>query len=318
MASEHTVHAEDARSGDHDQVEESEVPSQQPVVGDADKLLAAVALLAEQQAALMQRQTTEAMTRGTGTGLLERFKKLFTVEFEGAIDPSDAEEWLKSVERVLKAMGVTDAQKVTLATFSLKGNARNWWESFERQWTAPLPGIISAVPRVVTWERFVKGFNDHYFPKSWKLDQEAAFIELKQDSMTVPEYEARFAKLSKHAPNLVNTEEKRCQQFRKGLSSKVATRLTTYEQEEYARLVEMARRVGKDIQDYNDNRESYKKSKTEGAAFGKFGGGTSKGGGQKSQVTRIQDFGKSQGGLSGCWKGKAEQGPNRQTVLYLW
>ncbi|XP_058195949.1 uncharacterized protein LOC131312301 [Rhododendron vialii] len=254
------------------------------------------------------------MTRKTGTGLLERFKKLFTVEFEGAIDPSDAEEWLKSVERVLKAMGVTDAQKVTLATFSLKGSAWDWWESFERQWIAPLPGVIPAVPQVVTWERFVKGFNDHYFPKSWKLDQEVAFIELRQNGMTVPEYEARFAKLSKYAPDLVNTEEKRCQRFRKGLSLKVATRLTTYEQEEYARLVEMARRVGKDIQDYNDSRESYKKSKTEGAAFGKSGGGTSKGRGQKSQVTRTQDFGKSQGGSTGWWKGKAEQGPSRQTV----
>ncbi|KAG5553305.1 hypothetical protein RHGRI_011239 [Rhododendron griersonianum] len=108
-------------------------------------------------------------------------------------------------------MGVTDAQKVTLATFSLKGDARDWWESFERQWTAPLPGVIPAVPRVVTWEHFVKGFNEHYFPKYWKLDQEAVFIDLKQGSMTVPEYEVRFGKLSKYAPDLVNTEAKRCQ-----------------------------------------------------------------------------------------------------------
>ncbi|KAG5552267.1 hypothetical protein RHGRI_010372 [Rhododendron griersonianum] len=106
------------------------------------------------------------MTHGTGTVLLERFKKLFTVEFEGAIDPSDAKEWLKSVERVLNAVGVTNAQKVTLTTFSLKGNARDWWESLERQLTAPLLGVIPTVPRVVMWERFVKGFNDHYFPKS--------------------------------------------------------------------------------------------------------------------------------------------------------
>ncbi|KAF7129575.1 hypothetical protein RHSIM_Rhsim10G0121700 [Rhododendron simsii] len=169
------------------------------------------------------------------------------MEFEGAIDPSDAEEWLKAVERVLNAMGVTDAQKVTLATFSMKGDARDWWESFERQWTAPLPGVILAVPRVVTWERFVKG-------------------------------------------------------------------LTTYEQKDYAQLVEMARRVGKDIQDYNDNRESYKKNKTKGAAFGKSGGGNSKGGGQKSQVTKTQDLGKSQGGSTGWWKGKSGQETDRQTV----
>ncbi|KAG5552780.1 hypothetical protein RHGRI_010769 [Rhododendron griersonianum] len=129
--------------------------------------------------------------------------------------------------------------------------------------------------------------------------------------MTVPEYEVRFGKLSKYAPDLVNTEAKRCHRFRKGLSSKVTTRLTTYEKEEYALLVEMAKRVEND---YNDNRESYKKNKTEGAAFGKSGGGNSRGGGQKSQVTKTQDLGKSQGGSSGWWKGKAEQGPSRQTM----
>ncbi|XP_058219401.1 uncharacterized protein LOC131329968 [Rhododendron vialii] len=125
--------------------------------------------------------------------------------------------------------------------------------------------------------------------------------------MTVPEYEARFAKLSKYAPDLVSTEEKRCQRFRKGLLPKVATRLTTYEQEEYARLVEMARMVGKDIQDYNESRESYKKNKTEGAAFGKSGGGNNKGGGQKSQVTKTQDFGKSQGVPRGGGKGSRDK-----------
>ncbi|KAG5554578.1 hypothetical protein RHGRI_012218 [Rhododendron griersonianum] len=92
------------------------------------------------------------------------------------------------------------------------------------------------------------------------------------------------------------------------------SKLTTYEKEEYALLVEIAKRVEKDVQDYNDNRESYKENKTEGAAFGKSGGGNSRGGGQKSQVTKTQDLGKSQGGSSGWWKGKAEQGPSRQTM----
>ncbi|KAG5552266.1 hypothetical protein RHGRI_010371 [Rhododendron griersonianum] len=122
--------------------------------------------------------------------------------------------------------------------------------------------------------------------------------------MTVPEYEARFVKLSKYALDLVNTEEKRCQRFRLRLSSKVATRLITYKQEEYARLVEMARRVGKDIQDYNDSWKSYKKSKTEGVVFGKSGGGTSKGGSQKSQVTRTQDFGNHKVVRQGSGRGR--------------
>ncbi|KAF7129703.1 hypothetical protein RHSIM_Rhsim10G0111100 [Rhododendron simsii] len=311
MASEHTVPAEDvATSGD--EVEQPHVPLQAPVVRDTERILAAMAQYTEQQAALMQLQTTQAAERGTGTGLLERFRKLFTTEFGGSVSPGEAKEWLKSVVRVFDAMGVTDTQKVTLATFNLKGTARNWWEALQRQLTAPLPGVTPVVQRVVTWERFVKGFNDQYCPQSYRFRQEAAFSHLQQGDMTVPEYEARFAELSEYAPYMVDTEVKKCNRFRLGLSSQVATRLRIYKTEDYAALVEMARKVGNDIQDYKDSQQSNKKKKLEGTTFGKSGGGSDKGGQQKSQGFGNQNFGKSQGGSSGGWKGKSGQGTGKQ------
>ncbi|KAF7140894.1 hypothetical protein RHSIM_Rhsim06G0111500 [Rhododendron simsii] len=311
MASEHTVPAEDvATSGD--EVEQPHVPLQAPVGRDTERILAAMAQYTEQQAALMQLQTAQATERGTGTGLLERFRKLFTTEFGGSVSPGEAKEWLKSVVRVFDAMGVTDAQKVTLATFNLKGTARNWWEALQRQLTAPLPGVTPVVQRVVTWERFVKGFNDQYCPQSYRFRQEAAFSHLQQGDMTVPEYEARFAELSEYAPYMVDTEVKKCNRFRLGLSSQVATRLRIYETEDYAALVEMARKVGNDIQDYKDSQQSNKKNKIEGTTFGKSGGGSDKGGQQRTQGFGNQNFGKSQGGSSGGWKGKSGQGSGKQ------
>ncbi|KAH7833281.1 hypothetical protein Vadar_004746 [Vaccinium darrowii] len=122
------------------------------------------------------------MARDTSTRLLERFKKLFTSEYEGTVSPTVAEEWLKAVERVLEAMGVTDAQRVTLATFSLKGEAWNRWEALNRQLTAPLHGVVPAVPQVVTWGRFVRGFNDQYCLESYRLEQETAFTRLEPGS----------------------------------------------------------------------------------------------------------------------------------------
>ncbi|KAF7150567.1 hypothetical protein RHSIM_Rhsim02G0129900 [Rhododendron simsii] len=307
MASEHTVHAENVASSG-DEVEQPQVPLQAPVVGDTERILAAMAQYTEQQAALMQLQTAQAAERGTGTGLLERFRKLFTTEFGGSVSPGEAKEWLKAVVRVFDAMGVTDAQKVTLATFNLKGTARNWWEALQRQLTAPLPGVTPVVQRVVTWERFVKGFNDQYCPQSYRFRQEAAFSHLQQGDMTVPEYEARFAELSEYAPDMVDTEVKKCKRFRLGLSPKVLTKLITYETEDYAALVEMARKVGNDIQDYKDSQQANKKNKIEGTTFGKSGGGSDRGGQQKSQGSGNQNFGKSQGGSSGGWKGKSGQG----------
>ncbi|KAH7865082.1 hypothetical protein Vadar_001991 [Vaccinium darrowii] len=203
--------AEDAASSENEV--EQPVPLQPPVVGDADRVLAALAQFTERQAEFMMWQNAREMTRDSGTGLLERFKKLFTVEFERTVSPGDAEEWLKAVERVLDAMEVTDTQRVTLATFSLKGEARNWWEALKRQLIAPLPGVKPAVPQVVTWERFVKGFNDQYCPKSYRMEQEAAFIRLEQGTMTVPECEAKFAALSRYALEMVDTDAKRCRRL---------------------------------------------------------------------------------------------------------
>ncbi|KAH7842109.1 hypothetical protein Vadar_001570 [Vaccinium darrowii] len=304
--------AEDASSSENEV--EQPVPLQLPIVGDADRVLAALARFTERQAEFMMWQNTREMTRDSGTGLLERFKKLFTVEFEGTVSPSDAEEWLKAVERVLDAMEVTDTQRVTLATFTLKGEARNWWEALKRQLTAPLPGVEPAVPQVVTWERFVKGFNDQYCPESYRMEQEAAFIRLEQGTMTVPEYEAKFAALSRYALEMVDTDAKRCRRFRLGLNPNVLKELVIFRERDYADLVEMARKAEKSLRDCRDKSEFNKRSKTEGAAFGRFGGSNSRGGQQRSQSFGNQSSGRTAGGSSGWWKGKAGQGANKQAV----
>ncbi|KAH7846338.1 hypothetical protein Vadar_012677 [Vaccinium darrowii] len=242
-----------------------------------ERILAAMARQSEQHTAFVLWQNQQATTAGSGTGLLEKFKKLFTTEFEGSIHPVDAENWLKGVERVLVAMAVTDEQRVTLATFSLKGEALVWWEAIQRQLTAPLPGVQPPVPQVVTWERFVKAFNDQYFPEAYRFEQEATFIALdqKKEKMTVPEYEAKFNALSWYASDLVDTDEKKCRRFKAGLETNVRTRLTSYRHESYANLVDMARQVCKDVEQMLNEREQIKRIKTEASQASrasKFGG----------------------------------------------
>ena len=211
-----------------------------------------------------QQMTAQATDRGSGTSLLERYKKIFPEEFEGTVRPIEAEEWLRAVERVLEAMGVTDAQKVTLATFSLRGKARTWWEALKRQLTAPLPGVIPAMPRMVTWGQFVKGFNDQYCPMSYRLEQEAAFIHLHQGSMTIAEYEDKFAALSEYAKELVDTEEKKCKRFRMGLSPEVRKELSTFREADYADLVDIARKSENESLALVESQHVSKKGKFEG------------------------------------------------------
>ena len=110
------------------------------------------------------------------TSIMDRFRRLFTSEFHGVTSPSEAEKWLHEVERAFTTLGVPDNQKVNLASFNLKGEALYWWEAYHRQLTMPVMGDATALPRVVTWELFVKGFNDQYCPATYRLDQQNAFF----------------------------------------------------------------------------------------------------------------------------------------------
>ncbi|KAG5562362.1 hypothetical protein RHGRI_005185 [Rhododendron griersonianum] len=161
---------------------------------DIDSLLAALEQYAERQVAPPVNQNV---------GLLEKFKKLYPMEFEGTFKPKEAGDWLKTVERVLTTMGVTDEQK------------------------------------------------------------EADFINLKQGSMSVAEYEAKFNALSAYATNMVDTEEKKGRWFKSGLEENVRTRMTTYKEKDYADLIETAKKIGKDVKEMFSKREQSKKSKFE-------------------------------------------------------
>ena len=89
-------------------------------------------------------------------------------------------------------------------------------------------GDAAALPHIVMWELFVKGFNDQYCPSTYRMDQQNAFLYLQQGSMSVSEYEAKFAALSRFATQLIPTNLDRCQRFCYGLHPSVATRLTAF------------------------------------------------------------------------------------------
>ena len=60
------------------------------------------------------------------TSDLEKFRKLDPPAFKGTKDPIEADNWLKEIERLFRAMEVSDEQRVILAVFVLKGDALEW------------------------------------------------------------------------------------------------------------------------------------------------------------------------------------------------
>ena len=74
--------------------------------------------------------TQASAVRGQG-GLsnLQRFIAHHPPIFTEGGDPVVADHWFRNVERILKAMEITsDATRIRLATFRLKGESQIWWD----------------------------------------------------------------------------------------------------------------------------------------------------------------------------------------------
>ena len=69
----------------------------------------------------------------------------------------------------------------------------------------------------VTWEAFVEAFQEKYLSPAVREKLRDQSCQLLQLSSSVAEYEAAFTTLSRFAPELVTSEERRCIKFEKRL-----------------------------------------------------------------------------------------------------
>ena len=140
--------------------------------------------------------------------------------------------WLKTHERVFENMGVTDRQKVQIASSFLQDGASDWFD------------VVSAEigEEELTWERFRERFELRFIPEAEKAILARRFIELKQRDMTVQEYVNTFNSLSKYGPDLVNTPFKKNQKFVDGLRRKLKEQLLTQLRSTFDEIVDLAMR----------------------------------------------------------------------------
>ena len=98
-----------------------------------------------------------------------------------------ADHWFIQIENILEAMEITsDATRIRLAAFQLKGEARLWW-----RWVKTSRNL-----EVMTWAEFQELFMGKYFPETAKHAKAQEFLELRQGVMTVMDYVDRFTELA--------------------------------------------------------------------------------------------------------------------------
>ena len=103
--------------------------------------------------------------------------------FSSSLDPLHADDWLKSVKKMLNIAQCTNREKVLYALGRLTGPAADWWDSYS---------VAHAVANTITWVEFSTQFqNYHIFAGLMKIKKKE-FLSLKQGNMLVSEYRDKF------------------------------------------------------------------------------------------------------------------------------
>ena len=67
---------------------------------------------------------------------IEQFRKMGPPSFLGNPNPTEVETWIMQMEKIFDGVGCVEVQKVSFASFMLKGEAEHWWRSTKK--TLPL------------------------------------------------------------------------------------------------------------------------------------------------------------------------------------
>jgi hypothetical protein len=129
------------------------------------------------------------------------------------MEPMDADDWLKSVEKKLQVVLCNNHDKMLLASHQLSGLVADWWDAYVE---------AHEEPESINWPEFRAAFRAHHVPQGVIKLKKKEFQDLTQGSMSVIEYVTKFTQLSRYAPHEVDTDENKQECFLNGLNDRLA------------------------------------------------------------------------------------------------
>jgi hypothetical protein len=151
--------------------------------------------------------------------------------FASSPDPLDADDWLKSVEKMLIIAQCSDWEKVLYASGRLMGPAADWWDSYTAAHDAA---------DTITWAEFATQFRNYHIPAGLMKIKKKEFISLKQGNMSVSEYRNKFIQLSRYAPDEVTKNERKQEHFIEELNGPLQYALVAHTFPSFQRLLDKA------------------------------------------------------------------------------
>ena len=196
-------------------------------------------------------------TRGQGGGSnLQRFKAHHPPTFTGGGDPMVADHWFRHIKRIPRAMEITsDTTKISLASFQLEGESQIWWE-----WVTTSKDL-----ETMTWDDFRRLFMGKYFSASARHAKAREFLELRQGTMTVLKYVARFTELARFRDDYVATDTVKVRKFEDGLKLSIRGKIVGHNLQDMDSMVSTVLITKREVDDARSIRDASASDKKRGS-----------------------------------------------------
>jgi hypothetical protein len=156
------------------------------------------------------KATEEVSSRKAGFVTFKSFKSSGATEFEGVTDPVVAMLWVENTEKVFRISRVASEDKTVYASSMLTKHALTWWNNTYK-------ALGEDERDNMPWEAFKARFMEKFCPKDMVRRLEKEFLEIKQNDMSVSEYETLFNEKAQFASKYIPTEEEKVERFVEGL-----------------------------------------------------------------------------------------------------
>ena len=153
---------------------------------------------------------------------------------------------------MLEAMEITsDKTRIRLVAFQLEGEAQVWWN-----WAKTSRDL-----EAMTWVEFQELFMGKYFLDTARHAKAQEFLELKQGTMIVMEYVARFTKLAHFADDYVAIDMAKVRRFENGLKLSIRGRIVGLRLQDMDSMVRTTLTIEREIEDAWSTRDAGVNSK---------------------------------------------------------
>ena len=112
--------------------------------------------------------------------------KVGALEFNGRMDPNAFFDWLVAIEKYFYWYEMNDSERVRFAKMKLTNSSKMYWQNVLQDM------FRLSEPPINQWVVMKAKLQEKYIPPSYKSQLSSTIINLKQMTLSVPEYSAKF------------------------------------------------------------------------------------------------------------------------------